>query len=57
MNRLVSNLRELNALLQRTAGQAVSFGEISRVLGVLLGADIWVFSRNGTLLGTGHADS
>lgn len=57
MNRLVSNLRELNALLQRTAGQAVSFGEMSRVLGVLLGADIWVFSRKGKLLGSGHAAS
>lgn len=55
MNRLVSNLRELNALLQRTAGQAVSFGEMARVLGVLLEADIWVFSRKGKLLGSGSA--
>lgn len=53
MNRLIDNIRELNALLQRTAGQAVSFHEMADVLGRLLDADCRVFSRKGKLLGYG----
>lgn len=55
MNRLIEHIRELNALLQRTAGQAVSFREMAGVLSRLIGADSWVFSKKGKLLGYGQA--
>jgi transcriptional pleiotropic repressor len=54
MNRLIANLRQLNALLQRTAGQAVSFREVAAELGSMLEANIWVFSQKGKLLGFGQ---
>lgn len=57
MNRLIDNIRELNTLLQKTAGQAVSFREMASVLSRLLGADICVFSKKGKLLGFGPAAS
>lgn len=57
MNRLIANIRELNALLQRTAGQSVSFREMAGVLSRQLSADIFVFSRKGKLLGDGRPDA
>ena len=51
MMRLIDKSRELNRLLQKTAGQAVSFMEIAEVLTAVVYADAYVISRKGKLLG------
>ncbi|GAA3406675.1 GTP-sensing pleiotropic transcriptional regulator CodY [Paenibacillus hodogayensis] len=48
---LLSKTRSLNRLLQRAAGNAVSFMEMSEVLRDLIAANIFVISRKGKLLG------
>lgn len=48
---LLSKTRRLNRLLQRAAGNAVSFMEMSEVLRDLIDANIYVVSRKGKLLG------
>jgi len=56
--KLIDKSRELNRLLQRSAGTAVSFKEMTGVLGGTIGASSFVISRKGKLLGYGlyHAD-
>lgn len=51
--KLIDKSRALNRLLQRTAGTAVSFKEMSEVLGGTIGASSFVISRKGKLLGYG----
>lgn len=54
---LLSKTRRLNRLLQKAAGNAVSFMEMSEVLRDLIAANIFVVSRKGKILGyatTGH---
>ncbi|TNJ64287.1 GTP-sensing pleiotropic transcriptional regulator CodY [Paenibacillus hemerocallicola] len=48
---LLSKTRSLNRLLQRAAGNAVSFMEMSEVLRDLISANIFVVSRKGKILG------
>ncbi|TMV52024.1 GTP-sensing pleiotropic transcriptional regulator CodY [Paenibacillus mesophilus] len=48
---LLSKTRSLNRLLQRAAGNAVSFMEMSEVLRDLIAANIFVVSRKGKILG------
>lgn len=50
--RLIDKSRALNRLLQKTAGQAVSFMEIAEVLTAVVHADAYVISRKGKLLGS-----
>ncbi|TCS93165.1 GTP-sensing pleiotropic transcriptional regulator CodY [Hazenella coriacea] len=52
---LLSKARQINRLLQRTGGQAVSFMEMSEVLQNVIGANIYVISRKGKILGFGIA--
>ncbi|SEN79073.1 GTP-sensing pleiotropic transcriptional regulator CodY [Lihuaxuella thermophila] len=52
---LLSKARKINRLLQRTGGQAVSFMEMSEVLRDIIGANIYVISRKGKILGYGIA--
>ncbi|MBA4496241.1 GTP-sensing pleiotropic transcriptional regulator CodY [Paenactinomyces guangxiensis] len=53
---LLSKAREINRLLQRTGGQAVSFMEMSEVLRDIIVANIYVISRKGKILGYGIAE-
>lgn len=48
---LLSKTRRLNRLLQKAAGNAVSFMEMSEVLRDLIAANIYVVSRKGKILG------
>lgn len=48
---LLSKTRRLNRLLQKAAGNAVSFMEMSEVLRDLIAANIFVISRKGKILG------
>jgi transcriptional pleiotropic repressor len=50
---LLSKARQINRLLQRTGGQAVSFMEMSEVLSNIIVANIYVISRKGKILGYG----
>ncbi|MDA8352391.1 MAG: GTP-sensing pleiotropic transcriptional regulator CodY [Firmicutes bacterium] len=52
---LLSKAREINSLLQKTGGQAVSFKEMAEVLGEIILANIYVVSRKGKILGFGVA--
>lgn len=52
---LLSKARQINRLLQRTGGQAVSFMEMSEVLQNVIGANVYVISRKGKILGFGIA--
>ncbi|OYD09471.1 GTP-sensing pleiotropic transcriptional regulator CodY [Paludifilum halophilum] len=45
--------REINRLLQKTGGQAVSFMEMAEVLRDVISANIYVVSRKGKILGYG----
>ena len=49
--RLLSKTRKLNRLLQKAAGNPVSFMEMSEVLRDLIAANILVVSRKGKILG------
>lgn len=55
--KLIDKSRALNRLLQRTAGTAVSFKEMTEVLGSTIGAGSFVISRKGKLLGYGLHDA
>ncbi|RKN86528.1 GTP-sensing pleiotropic transcriptional regulator CodY [Paenibacillus ginsengarvi] len=48
---LLSKTRSLNRLLQKAAGNAVSFMEMSEVLRDLIAASVFVISRKGKILG------
>ncbi|MFD1426278.1 GTP-sensing pleiotropic transcriptional regulator CodY [Kroppenstedtia sanguinis] len=50
---LLSKAREINNLLQRTGGQAVSFKEMAEVLRDMILANVYVVSRRGKILGFG----
>lgn len=52
---LLFKTRKLNRLLQKAAGNAVDFGDISEVLRDLLISNVYVVSRKGKILG--HATS
>lgn len=52
---LLSKARQINRLLQRTGGQAVSFMEMAEVLRDVIVANIYVISRKGKILGYGIA--
>ncbi len=53
---LLAKTRRLNRLLQKAAGNAVSFMEMSEVLRDLIDANIFVVSRKGKILGYAIAD-
>lgn len=48
---LLAKTRRLNRLLQKEAGNAVSFMDMAEVLGDTIGANVYVVSRKGKLLG------
>lgn len=48
---LLTKTRTLNRLLQRAAGKTVSFMEMSEVLRDIVGANVFVVSRKGKILG------
>ncbi|RAV22700.1 GTP-sensing pleiotropic transcriptional regulator CodY [Paenibacillus contaminans] len=48
---LLTKTRKLNRLLQQAAGKTVSFMEMSEVLRDIIGADVFVVSRRGKILG------
>lgn len=50
---LLSKAREINNLLQKTGGQAVSFKEMAEVLRDMIMANVYVVSRRGKILGSG----
>lgn len=51
MKTLLEKTRRINRLLQKSAGSAVNFSEMSQVLSELLNADVYVVSRRGKVLG------
>ncbi|MFK7695844.1 GTP-sensing pleiotropic transcriptional regulator CodY [Paenibacillus sp. HJGM_3] len=53
---LLTKMRRLNRLLQKAAGNALSFMEMSEVLRDLIGANIFVVSRKGKILGYAITD-
>jgi len=50
---LLSKTRRLNKLLQKTAGTSVNFMEMGEVLRDTIGANVFVVSRKGKILGNG----
>lgn len=52
---LLTKAREINSLLQKTGGQAVSFKEMAEVLEEIILSNIYVVSRKGKILGYGIA--
>ncbi|WP_127580596.1 GTP-sensing pleiotropic transcriptional regulator CodY [Paenibacillus koleovorans] len=54
---LLAKTRRLNRLLQKAAGNSVSFMEMSEVLRDLIAANIFVVSRKGKILGYAIADA
>lgn len=48
---LLMKTRRLNRLLQKAAGQAVNFMEMAEVLKDTIGANVYVISRKGKILG------
>ncbi|ATO47962.1 MULTISPECIES: GTP-sensing pleiotropic transcriptional regulator CodY [Brevibacillus] len=48
---LLTKTRRINRMLQKTAGNAVNFNEMSSVLSDVIEANIFVLSRKGKLLG------
>lgn len=51
MRTLLEKTRRINRLLQKSAGSAVNFNEMSHVLSELINADVYVVSRRGKILG------
>ncbi|SHN16105.1 GTP-sensing pleiotropic transcriptional regulator CodY [Gracilibacillus kekensis] len=49
--RLLEKTREINAMLQKTKGKSVDFTEMSKTLRDVIGANIFIVSRSGKLLG------
>lgn len=54
---LLTKIRTLNRLLQKAAGQAVNFREMSEVLKETIEANVYVVSRKGKILGSAISDS
>lgn len=52
---LLSKTRRLNKLLQKAAGTSVNFMEMGEVLRDVIGANVFVISRKGKILGCGLA--
>ncbi|MFM1650808.1 GTP-sensing pleiotropic transcriptional regulator CodY [Brevibacillus sp. B_LB10_24] len=52
---LLSKIRRINRMLQKSAGHAVNFNEMSQVLSDVIDANIFVVSRKGKMLGYGIA--
>ncbi len=52
---LLSKARQINRLLQRTAGHAVNFNEMAELLSVVIGANVYAIHHNGKILGFGIA--
>jgi len=52
---LLSKTRRLNKLLQKAAGTSVNFMEMGEVLRDIIGANVFVVSRKGKILGCGLA--
>lgn len=48
---LLAKTRNINRLIQSTAGESVDFGEIAHVLRDVIGANVYVVERGGRLLG------
>ena len=48
---LLAKTREINKLLQRSAGYPVDFKEMCKVLNKVLSANVYVASRKGKVLG------
>ncbi|AMA72662.1 MULTISPECIES: GTP-sensing pleiotropic transcriptional regulator CodY [Aneurinibacillus] len=48
---LLSKIRRINRLLQKTAGHPVNFMEMAEVMSEIIGANIFVLSRKGKILG------
>lgn len=53
MKTLLEKTRRINRLLQKSAGTQVNFNELASVLADLIGADVYVASRKGKILGLG----
>lgn len=51
MQNLLQKTRRLNKILQHAAGQPVDFSQVAEVLHEVIGADIFVLSRKGKILG------
>ncbi len=51
MRTLLEKTRQINKLLQRTAGHPVNFGEMANVLSELIECNVYVVSRKGKVLG------
>lgn len=49
---LLQNTREINSMLQASAGKPVNFKEMSETLSKVIGANVFIVSRKGKLLGT-----
>ncbi|WP_019119110.1 GTP-sensing pleiotropic transcriptional regulator CodY [Brevibacillus massiliensis] len=52
---LLSKIRRINRMLQKSAGHAVNFNEMAQVLSDVIDANIFVVSRKGKMLGYGIA--
>ncbi|MFV9509866.1 GTP-sensing pleiotropic transcriptional regulator CodY [Tepidibacillus sp. LV47] len=52
---LLTKIRRINKLLQKTAGHAVNFNEMAEVLSDVIEANIFVVSRKGKMLGVAIA--
>ena len=48
---LLTRARKINALLQKTAGKAVNFNEMSATLSEVIDGNVFILSRRGKLLG------
>ncbi|QGH34529.1 GTP-sensing pleiotropic transcriptional regulator CodY [Gracilibacillus salitolerans] len=48
---LLEKTREINAMLQKTKGKSVDFSDMSKTLRDVIGANIFIVSRKGKLLG------
>ncbi|WP_018133555.1 GTP-sensing pleiotropic transcriptional regulator CodY [Effusibacillus pohliae] len=48
---LLAKTRQINRLLQRTGGHHVDFNEMARVLRDVIGANVFILSRKGKVLG------
>ncbi len=51
MKELLGKTREINKILQKSAGSAVDFNEIAAVLSENIGASIYILDRSGKVLG------
>ncbi len=56
MTTLLEKTRMLNRLLQKTAGHPVEFSEMSKVLGQLIEANVYLVNKKGMILGYALVD-